>query len=222
MPHTILVSEGDTRLGGRLADLFLARGASVVSTVAPGVEKGPGAARADARRLAVPWNRRSPVSARSLLLDALNAFDSIDEALILEPPCAMTAALTDLPSADIDRAFDDARGPVFLTREVLEYFLRRGSGLLCLVSLGPASGPVESGMRECFRGMCSALLGAPGVKGITVNGFQAAAGDIEEYAAFIDRTLEEKARKISGRWFTWPVRGGLFQGARPGSARKGS
>jgi NAD(P)-dependent dehydrogenase (short-subunit alcohol dehydrogenase family) len=228
MPHTILVSEGDTPLGGRLVDLLLARGARVVTTVsnaassrqAPGGEQGPVSAGPDGRKLIVSWNRRSPMSARALVLDAANAFDSIDEAIVLEPPCVVSTALHEMPSSDIERAFDDAKGPVFLVREVLASFIKKGSGVLCLVSLGPAAGPIENAVRECFRGVCSALFTAPGLKGITVNGFQAGAADVEEYAAFIDRTLEEKARKISGRWFTWQARGGLFQGARPAN-RKG-
>jgi NAD(P)-dependent dehydrogenase (short-subunit alcohol dehydrogenase family) len=223
MPRTILVSEADTPLGARLADLFLARGARVVATAArgPGGEQGPVRSGPDSRKLTVPWNRRSPMSARALLLDAANAFDSVDEAVIIEPPCVVSAGLHEIPSTDIERAFDDAKGPLFLAREILASFLVQGSGVLCMVSLGPASGPMENGVRESFRGVCSALFTAPGLKGITVNGFQAASVDVEEYAAFIDRTLEEKARKISGRWFVWQARGGLFQGVRPGAARRG-
>jgi hypothetical protein len=221
MPHTIFVSEGDTPLGGRLADLLLARGASVVTTVSRGAgDQGPVTSGPNARRLVVPWNRRSAISTRTLLLEATTAFDSVDEALILEPSCPVTAALPDISSTDIERAFDDAKGPVFLAREVLAHFLKKGSGVLCMVGMGPASGPVESALQECFRGMCSALFAAQGMKGIMVNGFQSGAADVEGYAAFIDRTMEEKARKISGRWFTWPARGSLFPGVRP-SSRKG-
>ena len=228
MPRTILVSEGDTPLGRRLAELLLARGARVVTTVssAAGSRQGPdggqspAAARApataDERTRAIPWNRRSPMSARTVLLDASNAFDSIDEAIILEPPCAVSGGLHELPVADVERAFDDARGPVFLAREVLAAFRAQGRGVLCMVSRGPASGPVGTGLQECFRGVCAALFADTGMKGITVNGFQAGSSDVEEYAAFIDRTLEDKARKISGRWFTWQARGGLFQGGRRG------
>jgi hypothetical protein len=53
-----------------------------------------------------------------------------------------------------------------------------------------------------------------------VNGFQAGSVELEEYAAFIDRTLEEKARKISGRWFSCQPRGALFQAVLSGQPRK--
>jgi hypothetical protein len=55
-------------------------------------------------------------------------------------------------------------------------------------------------------------MAAPGSTAIVANGFQSGVADPEEYAAFIDRTLEEKARKITGRWFSCPSRGGFLQG----------
>ncbi len=115
----------------------------------------------------------------------------------------------------MEKAFDDARGPVFLAREILAHFRQNGGGVLCMVSRGRANGVVESGMRELFRGVASALLAEAGNGAPVVNGFQQGEADAEEYAAFIDRTLEDKARKITGRWFTCPGRGGLFQGVRP-------
>jgi hypothetical protein len=169
--------------------------------------------------LSVAWNRRSPLSARTVLLSAVNALEAVDEIVILEPPVAAPALLQETGSAEIERAFDDARGPVFLAREALTYLLRRGSGVLCMVSGGPAAAPLESAMRECFRGACSSLLLAgSGSSGIVVNGFQSGGVESEEYGAFIDRTLEEKARKISGRWFSCAPRAGFFQGMLPKKA----
>jgi NAD(P)-dependent dehydrogenase (short-subunit alcohol dehydrogenase family) len=220
MPRTVLVSEGDSPLGAILVRLFLSRGSRVVLTVdrppaGEGSRGGPGAERAT---LSIPWNRRSPLSARTVLLDAVNAFEALDDIIILEPPCTAPALLAETGSAEIERAFDDARGPVFLAREALSYFQRRGGGILGMVSGGPAAVPLESGMRECFRGICTSLLGTGGTGGLIVNGFQSGGVAPDEYAAFIDRTLEEKGRKISGRWFTCAPRAGFFQGMIPKKA----
>jgi len=94
---------------------------------------------------------------------------------------------------------------------VIASFVAGGAGIVSFVSGGVAAGPVEAAVREAFRGMATALMSAPG-NGIIANGFQGVPGDVSEYAAFIDRTLEEKARKISGRWFSLPGRGGFLQG----------
>jgi hypothetical protein len=48
--------------------------------------------------------------------------------------------------------------------------------------------------------------------GFFVNAFQSFGAGAEEFSQFIDKTLEEKARKISGRWFTCQPRGGFIQG----------
>jgi hypothetical protein len=152
------------------------------------------------------------VSARTVVLSVLNSFETLDEALILEPACPASGPLNHVASADIERAFDDIKGTVFLSREVLASFQGRGGGVVCFVSGGTAAGPVESAVREAFRGMAASILAAPGSGAIVANGFQCGAVDPEEFAAFIDRTLEEKARKITGRWFSYPTRGGFLQG----------
>jgi len=208
MPRAILVTEADSRLGAELVRLLVERGYSVAAVMDA---SGRGEAVESRNPLLLSWNRRSPVSARSVLLSVLNAFETLDEALLLEPPAATTASLVQASSAEIDRALDDAKGPLFLLREVLSTFARTGRGTVSFVAGGAAAGPVEAATREAFRGLTAAVLAAPG-DGIVANGFQAGPGTADEYAAFIDRTLEEKGRKISGRWFAVPPRGGFLQG----------
>jgi NAD(P)-dependent dehydrogenase (short-subunit alcohol dehydrogenase family) len=224
MPRTILVTEGDSPLGAALVRLFVARGYAVAAAspaAASAAARPSSAAGGPARSpLTLPWNRRSPVSGRAVVLSTLNAFERLDEVVILEPPYPAGSLLQESASADIERAFDDVKGPVFLAREVLVALRARGGGVMSFVSggqvPGPAAGPVECAAREAFRGLASAVLAAPGNGSIVANAFQGTV-DPEEYAAFIDRTLEEKARKITGRWFTYPPRGGLLSRVRTSS-----
>ena len=97
------------------------------------------------------WNRRSPVSARTVVLSTVNAFETLDEAVILEPRLPAGSPLHESASADIERAFDDAKGPVFLARELLRSFLAYGGGIMSFVSGGPATGAVESAARLHVR-----------------------------------------------------------------------
>ncbi len=218
MPRTILVTEGRSALGAALVRLLSARGHAVAFTVdsTPGeLENG-----AAAGVLALAWNRRSPVSARAVIVSLLNSLDALDEALIIEPPCTAAGPLDRVGSADIERVFDDCKGTLVLSRDALAVMRGRGAGVVCFVSAGVAAGPsagteagpVESAAREAFRGTAGSIMAAPGHDSIVANGFQCAAADTEGYAAFIDRTLEEKARKITGRWFSFPARGGFLQG----------
>jgi len=219
MPRTVLVTEGDSPLGAALTRLLAARGLSVVKVVAgppgaPARESGTGRVPADGSPSTVSWNRRSPLSARTVLLNAVNLFDAVDEVLVLEPPCGAHPSLHDMSSVEIERAFDDAKGPVFMAREALAHFLGRQSGVLVMVSTGTGSSPLETSIRECFHGLSSSLLTAYPEQGVVINGFQPGGAQPEEYAAFIDKTLEEKARKITGRWFTCPSRTGFLQGMK--------
>jgi len=215
MGTAVLVTEGDTPLGAALVRLFRAKGFSVATTTPAGgeaAEQRP-LGTDDAVRV-VPWIRRSPLSARNVLLSSLNAFDALDEVFILEAPCPSANALPEAASAEIERSFDEAKGPVFLAREILSYFPQRKRGLLALVSF-PSAGSdtaVQAAMREGFRGFASSLMASFGDGGseIVVNGFQSSAAGVEEFAAFIDQTLAEKARKISGHWFVCQPRG-VFQ-----------
>jgi hypothetical protein len=224
MPRTVLITEGDSPLGGALTRLFAARGFVVIATR----ERSGSDAVLPSGSLAgvhsVAWNRRSPVSARTVLLDALNLAGAhgqssgLDEAIILEPPPPGSAPLRDVSSADIERTFDDAKGPIFIARELLAHFTRRGSGVLSFVLGGSGAGPLQTGLRESLRGIASALLASPPAPTILMNGFQTSSTDVDEYAQFIDRTMEERARRISGRWFTCQPRGGFFRRMPPGAA----
>jgi NAD(P)-dependent dehydrogenase (short-subunit alcohol dehydrogenase family) len=221
MKRTVLVTEGDSPLGAALVRILRAKGWAVAAAVGTGPEtpeEAPGP-----QFLAVRWNRRSPVSAHTLLLSALNAFGGLDEAFVLEAPVPPPVPLHKAASVDIEKAFDDAKGAVYAARELLSHFLERKSGVLCLISglrEAPAGG-LDASLHEAFRGLASSLLAPQPDAGLVVNGFQSVGASPEEFAGFIDRTLDEKARKITGRWFTCPPKGGFFQGVLSGPSRKG-
>jgi len=221
MGKAVLVTEGDSLLGAALVRLFASKGCAVMTT-SSAAEPGPArtAGRTEQAVKVVTWNRRSPLSARNLLLSVLNAFDGLDEAFILEPPSPFTRPLAEASSAEIEAAYDDAKGPAFLAREVLGCFAERSSGLLALVSPASSAGALASALREGFRGLAGSLLSAPAPGGVVVNGFQAAGEGPEDFAAFIDRTLDEKARRISGHWFVLQPRGGFLQGMFSPSVKK--
>lgn len=214
MGKAVLVTEGDTPLGAALVRLFCAKGISVVTTTPAGSEGAEQrvSRESDGVRV-VAWNRRSPLSARNVLLSSLNAFDALDEVFILEAPCPSANALHEAASAEIERSFDEAKGPLFLAREVLSYFPQRKRGLLGLVSF-PSAGSdtaVQAAMREGFRGFASSLMASYGAgREVSVNGFQSLGAGVEEFAGYIDQILEEKARKISGHWFVCQPRGGFL------------
>ncbi len=213
MARIVLVTEGDSPLGAALVGLLGARGCSVVSTVGPSasVPSGVGSER---RTMVLRWNRRSAASAHTVLLSILNSFDQLDDALILEPQIDARFPLAQAPTADIERGYDEAKGPALLAREVLGHFAKRGSGIMAMVTGLAAQGSIGRALQESFRGLASSLLTHSGDSGVLVNGFQPGEAAVEEYASFVDRTLEERARKTGGRWYACQSRPGLFLGGR--------
>jgi NAD(P)-dependent dehydrogenase (short-subunit alcohol dehydrogenase family) len=215
MERVVLVSDADTPLGRELVRLFTTRGHQVAALVGDARSaEFPGTARR--APLVVPWSRRSPAGARAAGLSVLNRYGVLEEAVVTGAQPSSAALPHELPSLDIERALDlGLKGPIFLVRELLGVFLRRGQGVLSLVCFterrdddpGPA---LDLAVQEGWQGFAAGVLDAYAEKSVSINGFKVAGTGHEEAAAFIDRSLEEKARKITGRWFAFQPRGGLL------------
>jgi len=215
MERIVLVSDADTPLGRELVRLFTARGHQVAALV--GDARSPEFPGTASRvPLVVPWSRRSPAGARAAVLSVLNRFGVLEEAVVAGAPPVPSTLPHELASIDIERAVDQGlKGPIFLVRELLGVFLRRGQGVLSLVCFSERrddeSGPaLELAIQEGWQGFAAGVLDAYAEKSVFANGFKIAGVAHEEAAAFIDRSLEEKARRITGRWFTFQPRGGLL------------
>jgi NAD(P)-dependent dehydrogenase (short-subunit alcohol dehydrogenase family) len=228
MQRTFLITDGDTALGAELVRLLSGQGGKVVATCAD-----PSGASGGGKSVVwVPWNRRSPASAKNLVVSALNSVGRIDEALLLSAPPGRGEPLGEgpfheLPAAEIERALDQSLKPAaFLARELVTHFLQAGGGVLALVSFcaRPADGfspALERCVREGFKGLATSLLASYADSGFLLNAFQSFGATPEEFAQFIEKTLEEKGRKISGRWFTCQPRSGFIQGMFSAPGKKG-
>ncbi len=214
MERTVLITDADTPLGAELVRLFTARGCRIVAAAA----EAPAASAGPRGTLTIPWNRRSAASAHNLLLSALAGAGRLDEALVLAFPRGTDAPLHEQPAAEIEKAFDLCLKPVaFLCRELVSHFRQSPGGVLSLASFSPraADAPapaLERAVRDGFKGFASSLMASYGESGLFVNAFQSFGASPEEFAHFIEKTLEEKARKISGRWFTCQPKSGFIQG----------
>jgi len=215
MERTLLVSDADTPLGRELVRLFAARGFQVAALVTgdqahefPGTGSRP--------PLVVPWARRTPASARTAVLSTLNRFGALDEAVVLGLPQSPPTLPHELSSVEIEKAADLwLKGPAFLVRECLGHFLRQAGGVLSLACVSSRredepSPALERAALEGWRGFAAGVLGSYSEKAVFINGFRSHGAGPEEVAAFIDRTLEEKARRITGRWFSCQARGGIL------------
>jgi NAD(P)-dependent dehydrogenase (short-subunit alcohol dehydrogenase family) len=212
MGRVVLVTDIDTSLGNQLVRLFLEDGDRVFATSADQDSLTSFNQVAGDSLKVFQWNRRSPVSARNVMLKALAAFDAIDALVLLGPPDLGGLPLLQLEAAAIEEEVDCwIKGSTFLARELLAYFSRRRAGMVALVAQNPASGGGAVGeiARGGFRGLTWALLRGTGTVGesVMVNGFESSSPNIEDYAGFVHRALQERARRSPGKLLRHP--GGL-------------
>jgi NADP-dependent 3-hydroxy acid dehydrogenase YdfG len=212
MSRVVFVTDIDTSLGNQLVSLFLGSGDRVFATTTNQDALSSFDQVAGDSLKVFQWNRRSPVSVRNVMLKAINAFDAVDVLVQLGPPDLGNVPLLQTESADIEEEIDSwVKGSLFLSREVLAYFARRRGGLAALVSQNcPRGGGVIGEIaRAGFHGLVDALLRATGAaaESVCVNGFESTSSSTEDYAAFVHRALDEKAKRVSGKLFRHP--GGL-------------
>ncbi len=242
MSRVILITDADTLLGSELARRCLKRGMEVVATVSaapgqaepagrkPGKKGGaplpalpPPASRPPAGEPApvlVEWKRRTPLSAINALLQAVGAHDRLDEALVLNAPAGERRLLHETATADLEQAVDHwVKGNLFLLREILKLFRRRGEGLLALVNYSPLESggilsPLDSAIWGGFQGLAESLFVSCAEEPFRLNGFESHSDQPGEFADFILENLQEKGGRVSGRWFRHQPRSGFLSGLR--------
>jgi NAD(P)-dependent dehydrogenase (short-subunit alcohol dehydrogenase family) len=181
----------------RFAAAFISRGTGTAEPVDP----------QDTRRIVLDWNSGSPISARTLVLQAANRLEHIDNAVLVCVPPAYRCSVEGLFPADIDRLMDDnLKSWYFLVRELLAAFRVRKAGTLAMALLetgqkndagpdlvGPAVG---SAFRSFAHNVLLSVAGAP----YTVMGFSCSdPGEEGAFAAYIFKILDE-GKKNSGKW----------------------
>ncbi|MFI3257108.1 MAG: hypothetical protein R3Y36_02290 [Spirochaetales bacterium] len=80
------------------------------------------------------WNRSSPISARSLVLETENTFGNLDYAFIVFDTVLYTKEFEKMNTELISRATDTLfSGYMYLCSELLEKFIKKGKGNLCFI-----------------------------------------------------------------------------------------
>jgi NAD(P)-dependent dehydrogenase (short-subunit alcohol dehydrogenase family) len=160
------------------------------------------------KRITLDWNPPSPVSAKAMVLSALNKMEHIDDAILVCVPPAYRKNAEEFTAAEIDRFIDhNIKGWFFLARELTAVFKARGQGTLSLVlpELSAGSKPdapdltgpvVTAAFRSFAQGILLSSLNAP----YEALGFSLPEpGEENAFAAFIFKTIEE-GKRASGRW----------------------
>ncbi|MFP3959175.1 MAG: hypothetical protein ACLFUM_08910 [Spirochaetaceae bacterium] len=166
----------------------------------------------------VRWRVRSPLSARTVVLQAAGVDGAIDEALVIHTPSASAARepLHDLQSALLEQAVDaSVKGALFILRELLGHFERRRAGSLGLVLYQPdgaMTAPLDASTAGAFQGLAGGLFAYYRNEPVTLRGFSATEPQPAEFAGYILQTLAEG--RGEGKWNRFSARGGIFSRLR--------
>ena len=216
MSRTVLITDIDTPLGLNLSKIFLEQGDSVVGTVtAPDKQSNFTALNSSSFTLR-RWQRSSSLSAKNLLLSIINDFNNLDEALLLQPPSLPAKLLHEVTTAEIEQGVDLwIKGNLFLLKEILDIFSRGKGGVLALINYSPKDStgilpPLESVLRGSFQALAKSLFSSYSREDFYINGFESNTAESGDFADFIRQTLQDRGRRVSGRWFRFQAKSGLF------------
>ena len=164
------------------------------------------------------WNRRSPLSARSVIIRAANVLETIDEVIVVYQGHGEFRPFHELSSADIETTIDaDVKGYLFLLREVLLYLNKQGSGILTLVFQHPLEqlgAPLEAGAAALFRAIGDELFAAYNNEPIVLRGFESTIDSPKEFAQFVLTAGENRPERTRGKWLKYTGKSGLFSFVR--------
>lgn len=220
MSRSILIAANTDELTDLLAREALAAGfTTLVAGAAAAPESGSGAAAgledpARQQPILVPWNRRSPLSARALLVQATNAVSPITDVIYLHNVQTTRTPFHETGAAVIERTIDnDAKGRLFFLRETLGYLQRNGAGSLTLLLNGTADEdalPLDAESAGAFLAFGRALFRLYQNEPIDLRGYQTSGAAEQDFAAYVIQQLINDGAGRRGRWQKYSSRPGLF------------
>lgn len=199
MGKTILVTGKEGFLGNEISQHFLNQDCRVVASVPPRKDTFP-KLDPEGKLLQVPWNRRSPVAAKNFLLQAIQHFDSLDEAWLVITPEREAFVLAELAPLALDEGIDGVlKGTLYLVRELLQYQATHPSLVLHFVFYDeePAALPPLAAVEyQGLKGLVSSLLLQSRKRHLPVWAYEALVPRTEEYLRYL---LSGKTNE-PGRW----------------------
>jgi hypothetical protein len=161
----------------------------------------------------IAWNRRSALSARSVLMHAINTFGRLDEAIVVYSPAEDLAPFHESSIVGIeDRVDAEIKGYLFILREILAQFVRQGHGRLALVFSEPADpvrSPLESSGAGSFVSLADSLDRVYSSEELSVVRCHSDGHDTAGFADLVLDRLDARPERRS-RWHHFASRSGLF------------
>ncbi len=162
----------------------------------------------------ITWNRRSALSARSVVLHAQNVFRAVEEAIVVYSVVQETTPFHETSIVSLENRTDaEMKGYLFLLREIVAQFQKQRSGTLVLaVHDRPDAirAPAEAFSAGGFASFARALQRYYQNEPFTIHLCRSSDSDISGYAHFVLDAAEKSAKRQKLDWLEFPPRG-LFR-----------
>jgi len=218
MEQTFLIAGNPSKLNIDIAQELLSLKHRALVTLEPENEGPAIPAGLEDTLHYVEWNRRSPISARFVILQALNKQIDIDHAIILFTPRNERESVHELASAHVEEKLDfDAKGYLFLLKELINYFLRRGSGSITFVSqnTGPdVLPPLEALLQGSFYNLAESMFSFYENEPVTMRGIETKLSANRQIAEFLVQTIVENNPRSRSKWIKYTGKSNLFSFGR--------
>lgn len=215
MERTLLITGRQSSLTDDLVQEALARKFGVLATYDPEGEEPEVPDGFGDDLVYIEWNRRSPISARTVMLHAENVADNLEEIYVVYTPEAVSGSFHETQASRIEEVVDRAlKGYLFLLREAVSHALRRGGAGVNIVVQDSGSEllpPLEAAVSGGFLAAARSLMTFYEEESVAVRGFHSpGATEGREFARYILDTVREKGEKAAGRWNKYGGRTSLF------------
>ena len=211
MEKACLVTGKPGPLFGEIVRLAAGRERQTLVTRSGHMNPGDGSEESAAT---VSWNRRSPLSARSVVLHAVNTFGRLDEAIAIYSPAQDPSPFHESSIVGIeDRVDAEVKGYLYILREIVAQFVRQGRGRLVLVLREPpdvTGSPLETVGVGSFVAIAESLQRIYQSDALSVQRFRSTSEEAVGYAHFILDRMERPGGRRNRRWHTFDPRSRLF------------
>ena len=199
MKKNILITGQNKLLKGPLTDIFLNKGYHIIATY---TDKQEGQKKEVHR---VPWNMRSPLSAKNVILDAASEQGDIHEVLVLFPSTQIIKPFHETTSAEIEWAVDSQlKSNLFIIKESIFYLLKKGKGTLSLIHYIPGTDilpPLNAVGAGSFTGLAKSLFTFYQNENISINSYMSSVTETHEFAEYIFKTISNRQKQVHGKFY---------------------
>ena len=207
MKKKIIIAGLDSKLKEKLVTIFLNNNFTVaVSTNSNKSDTN----KKNNNLLEIPWNIKSPLSAKNLILECHNKLNGFDEALTILSFKPSNRPIHEISSYDIEFAIDSSlKGNIFLLKELILYFQKIKTGNISLIHntlqseiFDPLYAVSAGGLTELSKSLFASYQNEQ----LSINSFISNSEGIEEYAEYIFQNISGRAKKIHGKIFKFQDR----------------